>query len=182
MHTFGHRQVAVATAIAAAHLHPLPITAVIVSVTSAAITGGGWFSPDIDNQPFAKTLDSWLPDEWLGHGGPLGHRRLAHSWMLPAAAWGAWTLWMPPVPIWAWSLAWGAWLGWCSHLVADFVFGQANFRYGRPKGVPLILWWYHVGVGGRSDGPLAHLVAWVAAALAAWWGLGLVQQGLPAQL
>ena len=33
-----------------------------------------------------KTVDRWVPDEWLGHDGPLQHRGITHWWGIPAAA------------------------------------------------------------------------------------------------
>ena len=177
METRAHRHVAVAVAVGAAHLHSIPLAGVAVSALCAAITAGGWTSPDVDNQPLAKEFDSLVPDEVLGNGGPLGHRRLAHSWLLPAAAWWAWGRNAVGVPTWALCVPEGALYGWVSHLVMDLVFGERG--YGHPKGVPLFLWWGHVGFGRPNEGPLALWTSRAAVILSLWWAIGLVLPGLP---
>ncbi len=69
-------------------------------------------------------------------GRVLGHRRLLHWWGLPVIA-----LVYTSIPF---SVFWG----WMSHIIADFIFGKAG--YGRDKGVPMLLWFAHAGVGLKS--------------------------------
>lgn len=175
METWAHRAVGVAAVLAVAH-YPvgphLPWWALSAATAAAAVTSGGWTSPDVDNQGMAKAADRLLPDEILGGGGPLGHRQLAHSVTLPVAALAAWWLYVPAVPLLVVALAWGAWLGWVSHLVGDAVFGMAGI--GHRKGVPLLLWWGHVGVGLRADGVIEKVVGGLSYAVAVFAGVTLV--------
>lgn len=69
---------------------------------------------------------------------------------------GQWLLGWPVLPWWA---AWAGLVGWCSHLAGDFVHGRQVWGQDGP-GIPLRPWWGHVGVGWRSGGAGAHLVAW----------------------
>jgi hypothetical protein len=149
------------------HLPHLTPAGVLASVIWAAIASGGPMSPDIDNQPWWKHLDRVLPDEWLTHGGPLGHRRLMHWWGLPAAVVVVWHLAAPTVPPLTLAAAWGAWIGWVSHLLpADCMFGEHNRYDHRGPGVPLAPWWGHVGLDLAADGPTARLFTYAAAG----WG------------
>ena len=168
METTTHRRVGLATAMVAAHLHPLPVIGIALSAGAAWLFSGGATSPDVDNQPAAKTLDRWLPDEWLGHGGPLGHRRLAHWWGLPALAAAAWQRHPPADPGLLTWVVWGALLGWCSHLAGDFAFGQGNGRVGLARGVPAGPWFWHIGLGWKADGWMQRLTGWLADGVSVW--------------
>ena len=107
--------------------------------------------PDIDNARWWRKLDRYIPDEWVGFGGPLGHRGLTHWWGWPALL--AWTAWQIPAegrwPILALAV------GWASHLVGDLVFGIT------PPGIPLAPWWAHIGlrlkVGSRKRHPFLNV-------------------------
>lgn len=171
MNTPGHRWTAVAAVLAAATVtHPAPVHVTVAALTAWA-TGGGVLSPDVDNQPAWKALDRWLPDEWLGNGGPLQHRGITHSWMIPAGAYLAWRLgYLPAHGVVLAALA-GVWLAWVSHLLADCLFGASYPMVGRPAGVPLFLWWGHVGTGLSCTGVTARLAGMAAPAAAVWLAL-----------
>jgi hypothetical protein len=141
----------------------------------AALTAGGPFSPDADAYRWWRLADRWLPDEVLGHGGPLGHRRLSHWWGVPALA-GAVVLSAAAVhPGWPWWVAWALLGGWASHLLGDWLFGRASPYEGRGAGIPLAPWWGHSGVGLDVGGPLEAAVRWVVLpALIGWQAWSLV--------
>ncbi|MDQ1289855.1 MAG: hypothetical protein QG622_3421 [Actinomycetota bacterium] len=171
--TSSHRRLGLASALVAAHYLSFPVVGVAVCAASSWLFSGGATSPDLDNQAKYKALDKLLPDEWLGRGGPLGHRRLLHWWGLPALAVIGWQQAQPVVPVAVlWVLA-GALIGWCAHLVADLVFGQGNGRVGLPRGVPLMPWWMHVGFGLKSGGALQKAVGQAAVGIAIWAALTL---------
>jgi hypothetical protein len=91
------------------------------------VTSQGWFSPDADQ--------SWL------RGLPGGHRGMSHwpGWPVLAAV----IMLGAGVPV----LAWYALVGWVSHLLADFLVGEA------PMGVPLSPFGgWRVGLGGLTPG------------------------------
>lgn len=131
---------------------------VVVLAVTAAITGGGMLSPDVDQYRAWRTLDRWLPDELLGVGGPLQHRGISHWWgtMVGLAALWAGLLVNVPTVHWLWPVAAGQVAGWASHLALDFVYGaQVRARSGPivvRGGVPLAPWWMHVGIRWRSGG------------------------------
>jgi hypothetical protein len=133
----------------AAHAHQ-PWWVAVGSACLASLTAGGVLSPDVDQFKLWRALDRWLPDEWLGEGGPLQHRGLSHWWVIPAAA--AAYLYVVGGPWWAWMLL----AGWASHLVADFVIGQG--WGGREDGIPFWPWWGHIGLGGDAGGLLERWV------------------------
>jgi membrane-bound metal-dependent hydrolase YbcI (DUF457 family) len=124
----------------------------IIAASSAAVFAGGRTSPDIDQRKWWKDLDTLMPDEVLGHGGPLGHRQITHWWGFPAFAALSWWAFVPATPSLIWTVLFGAWIGWCSHLVGDAIFGKGNPRYGMGKGVPMLPWWGHVGLGLKCGG------------------------------
>ena len=114
--------------------------------------------PDIDNARWWRKLDRYVPDEWLGYGGPLAHRGLTHWWGWPALV--AWTTWQMPTAS-AWPVLALA-VGWASHLLGDLVFGIT------PPGIPLAPWWAHVGLRLKVGGVMEWLtgVALVACSVA----------------
>jgi hypothetical protein len=97
------------------------------------------------------------------HGDPTQHRGITHNWLAPALAelvllaamavgWAAgWD-----VPWWPF---WAALVGWWSHLAGDLVHGRQVWGQDG-HGVPLSPWWGHAGVGLKSAGWTAHVVAW----------------------
>jgi hypothetical protein len=146
-----HHLTGAAAALTITHYHPTMSTpAAIAFAATATLTAGGPLSPDIDNQPWWKRLDRWLPDEALGNGGPLGHRRLTHWWGLPAVLAAATLTGLIPGPLAPITL--GAAVGWGSHIAGDLIFGRGNPRVGLARGVPLLPWWGHIGVGLKADG------------------------------
>lgn len=160
-----HRLTGAAAGLAVATAASADPARTLVTVAVAAVTAAGATSPDIDLRGSWRLVDKVLPDEWLGHGGPFRHRGLAHWWGLPVAAWWASSL-LPAA--WRW-LAVAALVGWASHLVGDFVFGQANRRQGRGPGVPLAPWWWHIGIGLDTGGILEQGVRWfVLPGVIAW--------------
>jgi hypothetical protein len=156
-----HRITAAASWVVTATMTGLPAWQVAAGAAVAAAFSTG---PDVDNTRAWKRLDGVLPDELLGAGGPLGHRRLMHWWGLPAAV--AVALYLAGGPWYAWAAV----EGWASHLAGDFVFGMPG--YGTPIGVPLGPWWWHVGVGLRSGGRVERTVVPLAAAAVCWWVAG----------
>jgi len=135
-----------------------PLGAVTATAAAGAIAGGS-LSPDMDQHRWWRLLDRFLPDEWLGAGGPLQHRGISHWWGLPLAA----LLGLQALPVHGlWRLALlGALVGWASHLLGDFVFGKASHWDHRGPGVPLLPWWGHVGLGLDSDGMLERAARWM---------------------
>lgn len=137
-------------------------------MTLSVLVSGGRLSPDADEYPWWHLLDRLLPDEWLGHGGPLRHRGLSHWWGLPAAVGAA----VPLVPP---SLRWvvlALLAGWCSHLVGDFLFGKPDRWADRGPGIPLAPWWGHVGLGLDTGGRLELAVrALLLPAVLCWQAL-----------
>lgn len=177
MNTGSHRFAGVATVLALAHAYPSPGLAVGIACASAALTAGGATSPDLDNQRAAKAIDTLVPDEILGYGGPLGHRQLAHWWGLPAIA--AVLAWIPVAasPWWVQALAVGALIGWSSHLVCDFAVGAPG--YGHGIGVPLLPWSAHVGLGLRNEGWTAHLIGVLLPVACGWLAWTLAWHASP---
>lgn len=99
---------------------------------------------------------------------PTQHRGITHWWGAAAVAtvvlavlqfvWlvVAWAAALPGVPTWP---AWAALVGWWSHLGGDLVHGMQVWGQDG-HGLPTWPWWGHRGVGWRSAGLGAHLVAW----------------------
>ena len=140
---------------------------------TAALTAGGGLSCDVDQTKAWRSLDRWLPDEWLGAGGPLQHRGLTHWpgvtvgfavmwWLTVVAAPGLERLW----PFMAGQVA-----GWASHLALDAVCGrQVRTPDGAVvvrAGIPLMPWWGHRGGLIRSGGFGSQAIGVLLAALAA---------------
>jgi hypothetical protein len=121
-----HHLAGFATGAALATAAHQPVWVAVASACLASVTAGGVLSPDVDQFKVWRALDRWLPDEWLGEGGPLQHRGLSHWWGIPAGV-AAW-LYVSGGPWWAWMLL----AGWVSHLVADWAFGQAGVG-SRPR-------------------------------------------------
>lgn len=122
-------------------------TMTVIGLLPAIATSYGPTSPDADNTPTAKRIDAAIPDEILGGCGPLHHRALLHWWGLPALAY----LIVDPVPGWPRLILMAAIIGWTSHILADFVFGKAGF--GTRRGIPILPWGWHVGLGLKVGGP-----------------------------
>lgn len=141
-----------------------PTWQVVAGAAPAAVFSAGLLSPDIDNTPMWKRLDRWVPDEWLGDGGPLGHRELTHWWGLPAIV--AASLQTMPAPWWVWA----AIVGWVSHIAGDLIFGKRG--YGTPRGIPLAPWWWHVGVGLKCGGLGERTLVPVLGLAAVWLAVG----------
>jgi membrane-bound metal-dependent hydrolase YbcI (DUF457 family) len=137
---------------------------VALGVPVAMVFSAGRLSCDIDNTKTWKKLDRIVPDEWLGEGGPLGHRQVLHWWGLPAVA--ALLVWLTQRDQSLAFAAWAAITGWSSHLAGDFFCGQAGF--GTRKGVPLGPWWWHVGVGFKSGGWAERLLVPAAFITVLW--------------
>lgn len=126
-----------------------------VSVAVAVLTSAGLASPDVDLSALWRSADRWLPDEWLGSGGPMQHRGITHWWALPLALALFARYALPPS---VWWLVGAAVVGWTSHLLGDLVFGRADVRSARGPGVPVMPWWGHVGLGLDVDGVLERVV------------------------
>jgi hypothetical protein len=145
-----------------------PTGHVLLAAAVGAVVGP---LPDVDQHRWWRRLDRVLPDEWLGHAGPMRHRGITHWWGLPALASGAMYAWAsanPSVRTWLW-LALAALVGWCSHLAADWVFGRACVQEGRGPGIPLAPWWHHRGLGGDVGGLAERMVAVPALTLLLGW-------------
>jgi uncharacterized metal-binding protein len=164
-----HRGAALAIQVAAGtamHEHPWQIVA---GIPFAVAFSAGPTSPDIDDTRTWKKLDKWVPDEWLGFGGPLQHRGLMHwvGWPVIGALLIRAFMAGSPVAFLAWAVV----IGVGSHVASDVMFGQRG--YGTQRGVPLLLWTCHVGVGRKSDGVLQHLVLWPVCLALIWWSVGM---------
>jgi LexA-binding, inner membrane-associated putative hydrolase len=151
----------------------LPWWATVGSSALASITSDGPTSPDIDQYRAWKRLDRWVPDELLGHGGPLQHRGLSHWWGLPAMLAGL--AWHVGAGWYVWALI----IGLISHLVGDLLCGQADGWAHRGPGIPLLPWWGHVGLGLKSGGRLERFVlAPVILGGLLWLSFGTVAQAV----
>ena len=105
-----------------------PIQCATSAVMATAMSYGD-LSPDGDQ--------SWMPFK---------HRGFTHWVELPLIV-GA-ILYSQAAPWFAWSLL----VGWSSHLLADFMFGQAGWGHG--QGVPFLFGRVYLGVGFKSGGAL----------------------------
>lgn len=169
-----HRMAAAATWVAVSIATWGPTWQTLAGIPIAVLFSAGRTSPDIDNTRGWKTLDRWIPDEWLGAGGPLGHRRLMHWWGIPAAA-AALTWLLMPAPL-AWA-AYAGIIGWASHLAFDAIFGKAG--YGTPRGIPVGPWFWHIGAGLKSDGRAQHLTLIPILTIMVWVACGHPTPHLP---
>lgn len=123
----------------------------VMTITLVTITSGGKLSPDCDQYKFwrwARTIEAGQ------------HRMLTHWWGLPALALLACA--MLPALVSDIVSRWA--FGWLSHLLGDFVFGDACNKHG--AGIPMLPWGCHVGLLGRrnglkSDGALAKICQWI---------------------
>lgn len=131
----------------------------VVVASVSALCGGGRWSPDIDQYRAWRRLDRWVPDEWLGGGGPLQHRGVSHWWGVIVAQAVGWVFLLSAVPGLrvVWPVAVGQVTGWVSHLLLDYLYGR---RVVTPEGltvvragVPLMPWWAHRGGLWTSSGP-----------------------------
>jgi hypothetical protein len=134
------------------------------TVTSVVVAGLASWGPDVDQLAGWKAIDRPIPDEELGHGGPLKHRGITHFWLWPVlAAASAHTADLGDAGWVIWALI----LGWTSHLLGDFIFGE------RPKGIPLAPWWAYIGLGLNSGGRIERWLFVPAFALGTlWWVTG----------
>lgn len=173
MNGAGHRAVAAATALTLAHTTHAPVWQYPLTIGLAIATSAGPTSPDVDQTRAWRRLDRWIPDEALGDGGPLQHRGITHSWLLPLLALIATHVLVPADTRW---IAHAALVGWTSHLVADLVFGREGA--GRGPGIPLLGWTRHIGCGLPVGGLLERAVTAIAVpatvAVLAWQGTGWV--------
>lgn len=142
-----HRVFAAASWVLAATAAGTPGWIVATGLIPATALSAGFSSPDIDNTPLWRKMLKYFPGKL--DNKILGHRRLTHWWGWPAYLMHllhqAGPTSMPTIVYW---LLWAMLTGWVSHIVGDFVFGQGG--RGTPKGVPLVLWFAHVGVGLKS--------------------------------
>lgn len=130
--------------------------------------------PDVDCRRWWQRTDRVVPDEALGHGGPMRHRGLTHWWGVPAALAAA--LPVTGLPVAGGDASWVAWAllaGWSSHLAGDFVFGKACPRQGRGPGIPLAPWWAHHGVGLDTGGAVEAVTRWCVLVPALVWVAGV---------
>ena len=135
----------------------------VVAVAVGAAFGGGAWSPDCDQYAWFRRLDKIVPDEWLGHGGPLGHHRITHSPWIPAA--GIW--WVAGTPgTWPLTLVFVAWIG---HDLGDVLIGRGGKDV--PCGPPWFLWWKNWGLGVFRSGGRVCMAATVACWVGVIWRL-----------
>jgi hypothetical protein len=111
-------------------------------------------------------LPWWRPQAGR-HGDPCQHRGITHSWTAPLAAEVLLAAVMAVGMLAGWDVPWwpfwAALVGWWSHLAGDLVHGRKVWGQDG-HGIPLGPWWDHAGVGWKSDGAMAHVVAWGLAA------------------
>jgi LexA-binding, inner membrane-associated putative hydrolase len=166
-----HVLVGAAAGLGYAAMHGMPGWQCLVSAGLAGVAGP---LPDIDNHRWWKRLDRVLPDEWLGHGGPLQHRGLTHWWALPAVAWVAVAQGQPG----AWWL-FAVLAGWFSHLAGDLLFGEADRYAHRGAGIAVGPWFWYVGLGLKSGGLSEGVLAPVIAMAATGWAMLTLSGGWP---
>ncbi len=168
MNGSGHVQVGFASGLAVGSVAGWPLwRSVAAGVVAAALSR----LPDVDNRRWWQTADTLLPDEALGHGGPMRHRGVTHWWAWPVLLAVVSQLGVSAAGVDVGWLVLAAAVGLGSHVVADFVFGaKSKFR---DAGVPLFPWWGHVGVGLKSDGITAQITAPVTLAAVVVWVTGL---------
>jgi hypothetical protein len=135
----------------------------------ATATSSGPSSPDIDCYRGWRRLDTCLPDEALGNGGPMQHRGITHWWAWPTLT--ALTLTHVPTGAIGW-IPTALLIGWTSHLIGDLIFG-------RNRGIPLAPWWWHIGLGLDTGGPTEALARWTVLPAAVAW-LATITAGAPA--
>lgn len=137
----------------------------LVALGIGAVFGGGALSPDCDAYGWWRALDRYLPDEWLGHGGPLIHHGITH-WPGTALLVG----WLAAMPATLLGATWAGWLvglAWLGHQAGDWLIGYGGQDVR--QGIPLLPWWAHHGLGlGRSGGPLAKGLTVTCWALTGW--------------
>lgn len=165
---------------------------------AACTTSAGRTSPDIDQYPewtgnrkgvrrwwWVSALEAVLYRINPRHGDPTGHRRIAHSWVIPAAVGAPLAVagLLVPAPVsvastgltgrlvpWAVFvavvLAQAAVVGWTSHLGGDWIFGKGRRSPmgGRGGGIPWILWWHHRGGWFKSGGWAERIFVWTVVA------------------
>lgn len=137
----------------------------VVCLAIGAAFGGGRWSPDVDQYGWWRSLDERLPDEVLGHRGPLAHHGITH-WPGTAVLIGvtAGAMASPAGLGWAGLMIGVAWLG---HQAGDVLLGYGGRDVS--QGIPLMPWWHHYGLGlGRSGGPLGVVLTVVCWALIGW--------------
>lgn len=149
-----HREFGVAVVLGVALAQGWPPLQAGAGLVVALGVSGGRLSPDMDQYRGWRLGDKVLPDEALGHGGPLQHRGITHWWGLPVAAVPLVAL-VPPGYRW---IAVAALAAWVSHLVGDLLFGKACVYAHRGPGIPLAPWWGHVGLGLDAGGTVERLV------------------------
>lgn len=147
---------------------------VLLLAATATVTAGGKLSPDLDQSKWWRRMDRWLPDEWLGGGGPLAHRNITHWWGTTVALAAGWATLLHYVPKLTplWPVAVGHVVGWLfGHLALDLVFGkQVHAPDGGiivRRGIPMMPWWAHRGGLARSGdigSQTAGVLLWALAA------------------
>ncbi len=144
-------------------------------VLIALAVAGGRLSPDLDQYRGWRLADKILPDEVLGHGGPM-RRGITHWWGIPLAV-GIATFAVPQGLRW---LVLSVLAGWVSHLVGDFIFGRADAFSHRGPGIPLAPWWGHVGLGYDAGGTTERITRdAVLPAVVLWQALMVVNLDEP---
>lgn len=140
-------------------------TATGLPIPQAAVLTGAAFAtstlPDIDQAKTWGLLDKVIPDEVLGHGGPLDHRGLTHWWAIPLIAYLAASGLTGTLSVAAHGLI----LGYASHLALDSL-------WGRP-GIPVAPWWWYVGLSFRNDSVSAVIATAVFLVASAWLAVAL---------
>jgi membrane-bound metal-dependent hydrolase YbcI (DUF457 family) len=197
MRAESHRVLGAATGVTLSHLAGQNLGQVIVGGALAAVTAGGFLSPDCDQfkawkrwhaplwRAFARLLMLFMPWWWTKqyqHGNPVQHRGFTHWWGVPAL-WSVALLAGQAVrPGVGWWVAWMLVAGWSSHILGDAVHGrQVHGQDG--NGVPLAPWWHHVGVDVRgrslkSSGWTERFVTVPVVAVAAVWQVVVVAASL----
>jgi len=158
-----------------------PVECLALAAVSTS-TAGGQLSADMDQYRVWRTVNRWVPDEWLGGGGPLAHRGLTHWVAWPAImAFGWWlALGMVPVLHVVWWLGYGVAIGWASHVIMDALYGHAvrtpEGAIVVRRGVPTVLWYRHRFGVWTSSGPGSSFAGCVLTGVAVWeaWSLGVL--------
>lgn len=148
----GHYAVGASAGVVYAQLAPVTWWQGLLAIPVAAGFSYAAVSPDVDQSKLWHWTDKPVPDEVLGNGGPMQHRGISHFWGVYAAWTALWWL-ATPRDLWfglLFALLGAMVTGWWSHLLADAVVGRAG--QGRGRGIPLLPWWAHLGLGFKCDG------------------------------
>jgi hypothetical protein len=173
----GHYALGACFGMAYVQVAGLDVFDAILVVPVSAFFSHGCVSPDLDNTRFWQALDRRIPDEQLGEQGPMRHRGILHAWELHLALSLTLATYAAVTDAW-WPVVGGAVLaGWWSHLAGDFIVGARSKSRG--PGIPLVLWWCHVGLGFKCNGLVERSLVWLLPLVVLPWQAAWYLTGTP---